>query len=78
MVGRERDIVVLDWVSYSSDIKPIENVWAWIKDKLYKVKDELNFELKLKKRIKTLFLSLECEKLIKELYGLMPDKVKKW
>lgn len=73
----ERDIVLLDWVSYSPDMNPIENVWAWMKDELYKVKDELNSDLKLKNRIKKLFFSDECEKLIKKLYESMPERIKK-
>ena len=28
----ERDIVCINWSSYSPDLNPIENVWNWIKD----------------------------------------------
>ncbi len=68
MVGRKRDIVLQDWVSYSLDINQLENVWAWMKDELYKVKDELNYELKLKNIIKiSFFFNDECEKFIKKI-----------
>ena len=31
---KENNIVIIDWSSYSPDLNPIENVWAYIKGKL--------------------------------------------
>jgi transposase len=29
------EVEFLDWPPYSPDLNPIENIWAWIKYKLY-------------------------------------------
>jgi transposase len=38
---RTKDIEFLEWPPQSPDLNPIENIWAYLKDKLYKRRDEI-------------------------------------
>ncbi len=37
----DNDIQVFNWVAHSPDINPIENVWAFLKDKLYSIRGRI-------------------------------------
>jgi transposase len=31
----DKDVEFLEWPAYSPDLNPIENLWAWVKHRLY-------------------------------------------
>jgi transposase len=40
---REMGIRVIEWLPYSPDLNPIENLWALMKAKLYRLYPELKY-----------------------------------
>jgi transposase len=44
----DNDIEVFTWVPYSPDINLIENVWAFLKNKLHEIKNKIRGKKSLK------------------------------
>jgi hypothetical protein len=67
---------VLPWIPKGCDISPIENVWAWIEDKVFLRESEIKNRKQLYEVTTELFYSDECTDLIKnKLYPSMKERV---
>jgi transposase len=50
---------LIDWPSQSPDLNPIENVWAILKNEIWKIKDKIHTKDDLKKAIEYIFYTYD-------------------
>ena len=67
-------ITTLIWPSYSPDLNPIENVWAFIKERLFKKNSQLTSADQTWEEIQRIWY-FEVNSIIKNLYDSMPNRL---
>ncbi len=73
---KEQNVNYLLWPSYSPDLSPIENVWGFIKEELYKKNDLLETVDDTWQEIQTIWY-YKVNNILKKLYESLPNRMEK-
>ncbi len=73
---KEQNVNYLLWPSYSPDLSPIENVWGFIKEELYKKNDLLETADDTWEEIQTIWYH-KVNNILKKLYESLPNRIEK-
>jgi transposase len=73
----QEDIELMEWPGNAPDMNPIENIWAWLKDEIYKHRATLNSKDRIWNFARRRFFSEECEILCKKCLASVPERLKK-
>ncbi|KAL4500753.1 hypothetical protein ABPG72_019987 [Tetrahymena utriculariae] len=68
-------IKVLKWPAQSPGLSPIEQVWSFLKDELWKSNKDLDSQDDLFKEAELIFYSKKCKDLIKTLFQTIPMRI---
>lgn len=72
---RTKGIKTFDWPSKSPDLNLIENIWAYLEDELFKIREELNSPDDTWARTQELWDNIP-QAFIENLYNSMPNRMK--
>jgi len=70
----EQNSDIEEWPS-SPNLSPIENVWAYIKDELYKVRVRLHTKEDVWRESVRIWMSDKLDEVIMHLYHTMPNRI---
>jgi len=71
----EEHVGVEEWPSNRPDLSPIENVWAFIKDELYKVRSRLHTRDDVWREAVQIWYPERLDDVIGHLYDTMPHRI---
>ena len=69
------DVNVIGWPSNSPDINIIENVWAYVQDKLFDVRDQIRSPNETWERVQQIWEEISLA-YIQDLYLDLPERMK--
>jgi len=72
---RNNNISTLVWPSYTPDLNPVENIWAFIKSQLFKKNKKLTTADETWEEIQRIWY-FEVNSMIKNLYNFIPNRLK--
>ena len=71
----ENDLRLLPWPANSPDLNVLENIWAYVEDHLYQIKETLQTPEDTWRRAQEIWYGIDID-FIRNLYNTLPDRIK--